>query len=366
MLELIARQIAAGNLDIRTALELIRKNGFAKFSDAKIDNYKDGEEVYDTLRSIITALFDTSRLTDAQKIIMKTMSLFDVRGFDTDIILEIVKHTGEDTLHGLHRESWLSADKRVRVHPVIAETMRGLPWSDSLCNKEVMGLHKSVIDLYKGTANYEQMECVANDAKEYADQHPRHFIKAMYLDMLGSYYDTLIGGDYIPYNEQETEPIIKLIDTMDAAIDEMQESSDPDAQKYLAGYYLSLASILMRCTDEYFDEAADLINATADLIENEPKYSENRCCYCMVSAWYYTLVEPDTEKTQALIELAYKIAQTVYPTEIELSTLFIYRRQTVGFIITIWKPRLPSLKRQLRYAGIISIRLYISTSVRNC
>lgn len=318
VLELVARQIAAGNLDIRTALDLIRKNGFTKFSDAKIDNYKDGEEVYDTLRNIITALFDTSRLSDAQKIIMKTMSLFDVRGFETDIILKIVKHTDADTLRELHRDGWLSADKRVRVHPVIAETMRGLPWSETLCDKEVMNLHKEVIAIYEGAANHEQMELVANDAKAYAEQHPRHFIKAVYLDMLASYYDTLIGGEYIPYNKQEAEQIDRLIDTMDAAIDEMLESTDPDVPKYLAEYYLSLASLLIRCSDRFFDEAAGLINETAELIANEPEYTENRCSYCIVSAWYYTLAEPDAEKTRALTEKAHEIAQKVYPTEIEI------------------------------------------------
>lgn len=49
VLELIARQIAAGRLDVRAALELIRENGFSRFSDEKIGNIKDGEEVCDTL-----------------------------------------------------------------------------------------------------------------------------------------------------------------------------------------------------------------------------------------------------------------------------------------------------------------------------
>lgn len=94
-----------------------------------------------------------------------------------------------------------------------------------------MKLHKEVIDIYKGTANEKQMKLISDEAKEYAEQHQRHFIKAMYLDMLVSYYDTLIGGDYIPYNEVEVEPVVKLIDTMDDAIGEMQKSSDPDAPK---------------------------------------------------------------------------------------------------------------------------------------
>ena len=88
--------------------------------------------------------------------------------------------------------------------------------------------------------------------------------------------------------------------------------------KYLAGYYLSLASILMRCTDEYFEEAANLIDAAADIVDNEPEYSENRCYLCMVSAWYSTLVLPNVERTKAFTDKAAEIAHKVFPTDLEI------------------------------------------------
>ena len=318
VLELIARQIAAGKYDFSTALDLIKANGFSNFSDKKIGNYKDGEEVYDTLSAVITALFDASRLSDKQLMALKTMSLFDVRGFDTDTIVNIIKTIDTETLKELHREGWLYLDERVRVHSVIAETMRNLPWSDTVSDKAVMRLHKNVIDIYVGTSNAVQIMKVLKYAEAYADLNPRHFIKGMYYDMVGCYFDTLINGAYVPYNAEEAEPIELLIETTEQAIDEMQKADDLDADKYLAGYYLSLASVFIRISADHHDEAAELINEAAALIENEPEYSENRCYLCMVLAWYSTLVLPDAAKTKAFTEKAEEIAYKVFPTDLEI------------------------------------------------
>ncbi|MBP5605760.1 MAG: serine/threonine protein kinase [Ruminiclostridium sp.] len=318
VLELIARQIAAGKLNIGTALELIKANGFSNFSENKIGNYKDGEEVYDTLSAIITALFDASKLTEKQMIALKTMSLFDVRGFDTDTITRIIKPVEIDTLCELHREGWLYANDRVRVHSVIAETMRNLPWADSICDKEVMKLHKNVIAIYEGTANAAQINEIVKQAEKFAGLHPRHFVKGMYFDMVGSYYDTLINGAYVPYNKEEAEPIEKLIDALDNAIGEMQESDDPDADEYLAAFYQSLAIVYVRSVPERHDEVPDLIATAANLIKNEPEYSENRCCQNMTQAWYYTEIDPDTELTKLFTDKAEEIGKKVYSTGLEI------------------------------------------------
>ena len=52
----------------------------------------------------------------------------------------------------------------------------------------------------------------------------------------------------------------------------------------IAGYYLSLASIFIRSAPAYHDDAAELIDMVAGLIDNEPEYSENHCYLYMVSA----------------------------------------------------------------------------------
>ena len=75
VLELIARQIATGRLSTRRALELIRENGFSRFSDYKIGNVKDGEEAYETLAAIILAMFKASSVDDDKRLALSILAL---------------------------------------------------------------------------------------------------------------------------------------------------------------------------------------------------------------------------------------------------------------------------------------------------
>lgn len=52
--------------------------------------------------------------------------------------------------------------------------------------------------------------------------------------------------------------------------------------------------------------------------EHEPENSENRCYYNMISAWYYTLIEPDINKTLSFTDRAKEIAYKVFSTELEI------------------------------------------------
>ncbi|MBR6967798.1 MAG: AAA family ATPase [Ruminococcus sp.] len=317
VLELIARQIASGRLGIQTALGLIRQHGFSRFSAEKIGNYKDGEEVYDTLRNIVTALFDASSMTAAELAAMKTLSLLDVRGLEAELVERILKLNVE-TVQNLGQQGWLISDGRVKVHPVIAETMQNHEWLNTPAAK-VMEHHKSVIAVYEGTANAEQIMNVIRQAELFTEEHQRHLVKAMLWDMYGSYYDTLQNGAYVAYTEEEQELQDKLIEAMDNAIAEAEQSDDPKRDKYLARYMLSLASILTRSSPTYHHEARELLDKTAKLIPADD--AENRCYHCMVSAWYYTLAEPDPDRTKAFTDRAEALAKQVFHTDIELTDI---------------------------------------------
>lgn len=317
VLELIARQIAAGRLNVSTALELIRENGFSRFSDEKVGNYKDGEEVYDTLSAIVSALFDASGMTEDELLAMKVISLLDVRGLEESLFYKFFPKVIDSTVAELIRRGWVASDSRIRIHSVIAETARSWEWS--VGDVDVMEYYKMITDIYTGMSNAEHIHLILREAESYSEQHPRHIIRAMYYDMLATYYDVLVSGNYVPYNEDEAELIQQLIDTMDMAIAEMEQSSDERRDTYLIKYYLSMASILIRSTNEYFDEAYELLDSAEELInENEHGYSAERCYHCMVLAWYYTLAEPDIEKTTELTEQAARIAAHVFKTELEI------------------------------------------------
>ena len=317
VLELIARQIAAGKLDIHTALKLIRENGFSRFSGEKVGNIKDGEEVYDTLSAIISALFKASAVSVDAKLTLKILALLNVRGLETSLVQKFFPDIQPDTISKLSADGWLYADSRVRLHSVIAETVRN--WSWAVDDVTVMDCHKKMIDIYVGMANDVHIKEILREADIFREQHPRYIITGLYYDMLGCYYDTLLGGAYYPENAEEANLLEKLIDSEEKAISEMEQEPDRRSIKYLTQYYISLASILIRSVPDYYDEAADILDKVYKLIEeNEPEISDSHCYYCMVAAWYSTLAQPDTQKTRALTEQAEEIARQVFPADLEL------------------------------------------------
>ena len=64
---------------------------------------------------------------------------------------------------------------------------------------------------------------------------------------LGCYYDTLLGGAYDAPTAEDAELLQKLMDSMENAIAEMELSNDLKKPQFLGQYYLSMASILLRC-----------------------------------------------------------------------------------------------------------------------
>ena len=313
VLELIARQIAAGKLEVRRALELIRQQGFSSFSGEIIGSYKDGEEIYDTLSAIISALFVESAVSHEAGLALKTLAMLNVRGLERSLAEKFFPDIQPETLSQLAAEGWLYDGERIRLHPVIAETVRNWQWQADDVN--VMALHKKAVDIYVGMSDDVQLRAILREAELFREQHPRHIITAMYYDMLSCLYDVELNGAYYPENEHEAQLLQKELDAMDRAIAEMEQSSDSRKSTLLTQYYLSLASILIRSYPDYYDEAAELLDRASELVENG---SDNHCYYCMVSAWYYTLAEPDIAKMRHFTELAQQIAMSVFPTELEI------------------------------------------------
>lgn len=317
VIELIARQIASGRIDTRSALELIRKHGFSRFSAVKIGNYKDGEEVYDTLSAIISALFDAGNMSADEQLTLKVLSLFDVRGLDADLVFGLIPDISTDTTAELARQGWIYADEKLRVHPVIAETIHSWLWpiDDDVA---VMEHHKKAIDIYYSISNSAQICEILREAEIYKNSHPRHIITAMYHNMVGDYFDLLVDGKYVTYTDEEAKNLEDLLDAMDAAIEEMELSSDCRKTKYLMQYYLSLSCILIRTSPYYHQKAAELLGKVSELIsENEPPDSMIRSYYYMAEAWYYSLAEPDAMKAKSFIDKAAGIAKQALSTDVE-------------------------------------------------
>ncbi|MBQ8921495.1 MAG: serine/threonine protein kinase [Oscillospiraceae bacterium] len=319
VIELIARQIAAGNLNIRTALNLIRENGFSRFSDEKIGNYKDGEEVYASLASIISVLFNAAGMQPESEHTLKFLALLNVRGLETELLLRFYPKITPDTLSTLAQQGWIVSDGRIRLHPVIAETVRNWQWQEPNAVR-IMDDHQKMIDIYVGMLNSEQIRLIVREAERYKTQHPEHLVNAMYHEMLGFYYDAQIAGCYVPENAEEAELFLKQVESAENAIAEAEHSDAPEAPHYLTKFCVSLASILIRSMyPDYYDRISELLMKSRDLIEAYGQENSENCSYfCMVTAWYFTLVEPDVQTAMLYIGQAEKTADSIFPTELEI------------------------------------------------
>ena len=252
---------------------------------------------------------DTARLT------LKILALLNVRGLETSLVQKFFPDIQLETVSKLSAEGWLYDDNRIRLHPVKAETVRNWLWSAD--DVTVMEYHKKMIDIYVGMANDVQIKEILHSASSYTSMHDQHIIRGMYFDMLGCYYDTLLGGAYYLENDEEAELLEQLFENMSYAISEMQLSTDRRREKYLPQYCLSMASVLLRSVpdEENYAEVSELLDMAKECITEN---SAEHCYYCMTLAWYFTLAEPDFEETRALTEQAERIARQVFPTDLEL------------------------------------------------
>ena len=322
VIELISRQIATGNISVIQARDLVFENGFTHLSDTKIGNYKDGEEIYDTLSGIISVLFDSSKMTNEEKNLLKILALFDSRGLEEDLLNSFFSDSINDLvkyINELCSKGWIYNDNRVHVHPVISETAQNWEWPDSITDVVVMESYKQIIDIYAGMDNSYQIELILKDAEKYRDKHPRHFINAMYYTLLGILWDVKIQGAYVAYTDEEKANLEEYKRIMKNAIDEIELSTDKHKPKYVIQFYLDLIIVLIRNSPEFHAEAASLLSKVSDMLKSGyGSTKENECYFCMASAWFYTLAELNLEKTKDFTHKAATIAQTAFESPLEI------------------------------------------------
>lgn len=132
VLELIARQIASSYLTLKEASELVDTHGFAAMAPEKVIYSKDAEVYPETLRNIITALFEADHLSVQMKDLLKVMSLIDGAGIDIRLLHDVLAIESKDDANTLIRDGWMVLDdKIISLHPVIQETVHCWGWSDT-------------------------------------------------------------------------------------------------------------------------------------------------------------------------------------------------------------------------------------------
>lgn len=305
VLELIARQIGSGNISVNKALELIRSKGFTHYSYDKVGNIKDGEEIYAAIGNIVSELFKAGDMSDGDIAVLKTLSLFGVRGYESDLFCHIMKIINYADLLTLSGQGWIYADERVRVHPVIAEAVRDWKWPD-IPHELIMELYSSAADINSGLGNAEQIKIIVKNAKKYVSENPLHYNIAMYYDLQATYYDVMASS-----NEKDYED--KLLKSIQKAIDHMEKAGSDEK---LMKLYSSEASVLIRSYPKEKEIIRFILSRNRKLLKKDD--NENICYFFMTKAWYYSLCDIDHSKTIDCLNKAYIKAQKAFSTDIEL------------------------------------------------
>lgn len=130
VLELIAKQIAGSYLTVREASELVNAHGFTGIAPEKVIYSKDADVYPETLRNIITALFEADHLTAGRKDLLKVMSLVDSNGIDIRLLHDALEMKSKEDTNSLIRDGWMILNgKTISLHPVIQETVHCWEWS---------------------------------------------------------------------------------------------------------------------------------------------------------------------------------------------------------------------------------------------
>ena len=130
-LELIAKQISSSYLSVAEASDLVDTHGFSAMAPEKVIYSKDADAYPETLRGIITALFEADHLSVQMKSLLKVMSLIDSNGIDIRLLHDVLGIESKDDANTLIRDGWMILnDKIISLHPVIQETVHCWEWYD--------------------------------------------------------------------------------------------------------------------------------------------------------------------------------------------------------------------------------------------
>lgn len=131
VLELIAKQISSSYLSVAEASDLVDTHGFSAMAPEKVIYSKDADAYPETLRGIITALFEADHLSVQMKSLLKVMSLIDSNGIDIRLLHDILGIESKDDANTLIRDGWMILNNKIlSLHPVIQETVHCWEWSD--------------------------------------------------------------------------------------------------------------------------------------------------------------------------------------------------------------------------------------------
>ena len=133
VIELIAKQIGSPvcSLSIRQAAKIAANSGFSNIVSEKVGYQRDNILYQNTIKQIISGLFSAETLSEPQRTILKTLSLFGRTGVSVDGLCEMLAMKNREDIRVLYHQGWIYVDDAViTMHPVIEEVVSNWELSD--------------------------------------------------------------------------------------------------------------------------------------------------------------------------------------------------------------------------------------------
>lgn len=277
VIELIAKQIAKSHMTILEANSLAEKNGISKIGSEKIEIVKDGKAIHESVKKIISELFDSRELLVEQKNILKILSLFGIAGIRMSKLQELINLENKDIFNELQEEGWIYIDNLVlKLHPVISEAIDIWPWEEPyvLATLQVMREVFIQIKIEDKKEDYPRKLLKTQiKAKESIEKYPKigKIIKAFNRNddyIAEAAYRRMTRDDaFEPTNYELLNELISIAETM------LNSLGAVDAINKESIYYSLLFSTIMampRHRDEYV-----IINGTK-IISKTPFMGNNK------------------------------------------------------------------------------------------
>jgi len=133
VIELIAKQIGSPvcSLSIRQAAKIAVNSGFSNISAENVGYQRDNILYQDTIKQIISGLFSAETLSESQRTILKTLSLFGRTDVSVDGFCEMLELKNRENISVLYHQGWIYVeDAVITMHPVIGEVVSNWTLSD--------------------------------------------------------------------------------------------------------------------------------------------------------------------------------------------------------------------------------------------
>ena len=189
---------------------------------------------------------------------------------------------------------------------------------DSIC---LMKLCDYIAHLFECANDYDNAYKYISLADEISTKarYNRHYVRAIYYEMVGDYYDFVLNGAYCGEDYKEQVYFKKLVKYNDKAIYHMRRSGNANASQALARYLLGKATLYIRNDPSKVKRIVKCLDEAEELINNYiSPFSDISIGLDMTKCWYYAAVQPDALMVDNIAREAIEKAKDIYNSELAI------------------------------------------------